>query len=113
MLAWLAPQTGVPPEVVLVGAKPPWNQPQLTPLALSRSPTFRPLILTRGVAVVGAAVVERVGVAVDGAGPLASGEPTAPGSGTTCPAAFSGVAPPVWPETRLSAPGVDGPNSVS
>ena len=48
MLVWLAPHTGVPPEVVLVGAKPPWNQPQLMPLALSRSPTFAPAHLTVG-----------------------------------------------------------------
>src|SRR5215470_17138598 len=37
-----------------------------------------PAHLDRGVGVVGAAVVERVGVAVDGATPLASGEPTPP-----------------------------------
>ena len=48
MLVWLAPQTGVPLDVVLVGAKPPSNQPQLTPLALSRSPMFGPLMDTVG-----------------------------------------------------------------
>ena len=41
MFVWVEPQTGRP-LTVEVGAKPPWNQPQLTWLALSRSPTFWP-----------------------------------------------------------------------
>ena len=42
MLAWAVPQTA-PPLLVEVGAKPPWNQPQLTFCWLSRSPTFLPV----------------------------------------------------------------------
>jgi hypothetical protein len=30
----------------VVGVKPPWNQPQLSPAAFSRSPTFLPVIVT-------------------------------------------------------------------
>ena len=42
MLSWVAPQTA-PPLLADVGAKPPWNQPQVTWLALSRSPMFWPV----------------------------------------------------------------------
>ena len=40
-----ATQTTVPLAVVDVGLKPPWNQPQVMLLALSRSPTFLPVIV--------------------------------------------------------------------
>ena len=45
MLACLAPQTAylVVEDAAVVGVNPPWNQPQVTPLALSRSPTFLPV----------------------------------------------------------------------
>ncbi len=48
MLLCVAPQTGKPAALVAVGAKPPWNQPQLTPLALSRSPMFLPVATASG-----------------------------------------------------------------
>ena len=35
------------PAYAVVGVKPPWNQPQVTPFALSRSPMFLPDIFTR------------------------------------------------------------------
>src|SRR5690349_4565606 len=51
--AWVEPHTaGVLSEpsglkvAGWVGANPPWNQPQVRPLSLSRSPTFLPLIRT-------------------------------------------------------------------
>jgi hypothetical protein len=42
MLLCVAPQTA-PLALVDVGVKPPWNQPQLTCWAFSRSPMFLPL----------------------------------------------------------------------
>ena len=44
MLVEVAPQTA-PLLSVEVGAKPPWNQPQVTWLAFSRSPMFWPVSL--------------------------------------------------------------------
>ena len=48
MLVRVAPQTAKPAELVPVGAKPPWNQPQVTFLALSRSPMFLPVATPSG-----------------------------------------------------------------
>ena len=48
MLLWVAPHTGNPALFVLVGANPPWNQPQVTCRALSRSPMFLPVITPSG-----------------------------------------------------------------
>ena len=68
--------------MVLVGAKPPWNQPQLMPLALSRSPTFLPVATASGLVEVW----------------LASEQPSKAGSGSPYtvprPALFSGLTPP-------------------
>src|SRR5258708_16937203 len=36
---WIELHAAMPPETV-VAAKPPWNQPEVRPLALRRSPTF-------------------------------------------------------------------------
>ena len=62
------------------------------------------------------AVVERgVGVADDGADAVARPATTTtyePGTGAPV-TEFTACAPWVWPETRFSAPGVDGPNVVS
>ncbi len=41
------PQTAKP-LAVPVGAKPPWNQPHVTPLAFSRSPMFLPVMTPSG-----------------------------------------------------------------
>ena len=38
------PQVALP-FTVAVGLKPPWKKPQVTPLALSRSPTFLPVMV--------------------------------------------------------------------
>ena len=51
MLLWALLHTGVPCAVRDVGAKPPWNQPQVIPLALSRSPTFLPAATPSGLVV--------------------------------------------------------------
>src|SRR5262245_25856750 len=93
---WLAPQTALP-LVVVVGLKPPWNQPQVTPLASSRLPTFVPLMAM----VVPPAQSSNVGVGSAITVPL---EPL--------PGILAGVAPCDWPAIRLSAPGVEGPNVV-
>ena len=52
MLLCLLPQTAKPAALVPVGANPPWNQPQVTPLALSRSPMFLPVATPSGLVVV-------------------------------------------------------------
>jgi len=39
------PQTAFPEDVVLVGVKPPWKKPQVTPAVLRRSPTFKPVVI--------------------------------------------------------------------
>src|SRR6267142_4267357 len=80
--------------------KPPLNQPQVIPFSLSRSPTLRLFGSTE-------AEVSRV----------SQMSPVGWGSPNTVPAAVtakgrSGVNPCVWPETRLRAPGVDGPKTV-
>src|ERR1700759_1236639 len=51
LLCWV-PQTAKPAAFVPVGAKPPWNQPQLTFLALSRSPMFLPVATASGLVAV-------------------------------------------------------------
>jgi hypothetical protein len=43
MFTWVEPHTAVPP-LCDVGAKPPWNQPQVTCFALSSSPILVPLM---------------------------------------------------------------------
>src|SRR5690349_526964 len=98
MLAVLAPHTAVP-EFTAVGRKPPWNQPQLTPLALSRSPMFWPLI------------VMLLGLGDEQSSSAGFGSPiTVPLA--TPPGTDDGVAPWLWPAIRLSAPGVEGPKVV-
>src|SRR5215217_792603 len=86
-------------EIVLeVGLKPPWNQPQVTPLLLSRLPTFLPLKETGGAYF-----------------PELEEHPSYFGSRspirvlieTLSGILLSGVTPCVWPETRLIAPGVE------
>src|SRR6516164_4785175 len=99
---------------LVVGRKPPWNQPQDRPALLSSSPMFLPDIATASrveqssqygwaspvsekppfpsavMSPFGAAAVETVGLL------------------TMCVVST----PPVLPEARLIAPGVDGPNVV-
>src|SRR5258705_531152 len=118
MLLCCVPQTAKPAALVEVGLNPPWNQPQLTFLALSRSPMF----LRGG----GAGGLVGVWLAPEQSSWGGWGSPytvprpalfsglTPPGSSPLAPVLGStGKAPPVWPEIRLSAPGVDGPNVVS
>src|SRR5579885_500817 len=91
------PHTALP-FVVLVGAKPPSNQPQVIFLAFSRSPMFGPLIAAVAPTEQSSNVGSRSPMTVPFSTLLLVPVTTAP-----C----------VWPEIRLSAPGVDGPNSVS
>src|SRR4051812_38360160 len=96
MFWWLEPQIALPAEVTAVGRKPPWNQPQVTPLSLSRSPTFLPDI---------------VALPEPQSSSAGSGSPTIDES--WMPPAAAGLAPCVVPAMRLSAPGVEGPNELS
>src|SRR5208282_1400804 len=91
------PQTAFPCKVRLVGLKPPWNHPHVTPAAFKRSPIFCPFI-----AIV---VLAEQSSYVGSASPM-----TVPFAET--PGRLAGVAPAVLPETKFSAPGVDGPNVV-
>src|SRR6266566_5319624 len=115
MFAFLWPQTANPALLVPLGANPPWNQPQVTPLALSRSPTFLPVAMATGLVVVWLAS-EQASKAGSGSPktvprPALLGGLTAPGAATGCPVlGLTAKLAPVWPEIRLSAPGVDGPN---
>src|SRR5215469_2461676 len=96
-LAVLAPHTALPLLFTEVGRKPPWNQPQLTPLAFRRSPMFRPLTVTL------------FGFGEEQSSNAGFGSPMITPF-TTPPGTDRGVAPLVRPAMRLSAPGVEGPN---
>ena len=90
LLAWVCEQL----------RKPPLNQPQVTPLAFSRSPMLR--------------LFGSIDVEVSRVSQIS---PVGWGSPNTVPPAVtakgrSGVKPWVCPEMRFSAPGVDGPNTV-
>ena len=84
-------------------ANPPWNQPHVIPLAFSRSPTFLPDIVTV--------------LSMPATQSSSAGRRRRSGSGHNLlgrvPARDRLLAPCVWPEIRLSAPGVDGPNPVA
>src|SRR5258708_40125112 len=80
----------------LKSRKPPWNQPQLTPFAFSRSPMFLPLTET-------VSRVEHLSKAGCGS-PITDPATMSPAKKPT-----TLVAPEVWPENRLRAPGDDGP----
>src|SRR5882724_8392197 len=83
----------------LQSRKPPWNQPQLMPFAFKRSPIFLPLMET----------VSRV-EHLSNAG---CGSPvTDPATTSSAKNPTTLVAPAVWPEIKLRAPGDDGPNVV-
>src|ERR1700712_5201650 len=99
MFVWWAPWFGS----LLQSAKPPWNHPQLTPFALSRSPMF---LLFGSVDV----EVSRV----SHLSPVGCGSPIMVWFGVTATPneVASGVKPCVWPLTRLIAPTDDGPNVV-
>src|SRR3979411_2850649 len=89
MLACAEPQTAKPAALVLVGLKPPWNQPHVMLLALSRSPTLRPCSAARLLVLVWL-LAEQLSRAGGGAPnpvptPWASGEPTTFGSVTCAP----------------------------
>src|SRR5258705_7797504 len=98
----LAPQTALP-FLLLVGLKPPWNQPQVTPLADSRSPILRPVMATRPA------------FGLEQSSNIGSGSAImVPCTTMASPSSVisSGEAPWVLPETRLMAPGLDGPKFV-
>src|SRR5882757_9069579 len=94
-----------------VAAKPPSNQPQVTPFRFNRSPTLRPSIST---------------VPLPLAVPPASA-PQSSSAGSGSPVTVTGLNPetlpcanevarrplPVCPDTRFIAPTVDGPKLVS
>src|SRR5271165_5779444 len=83
---------------------PPSNQPHVNPLALSKSPTFLPVI-----AKVGAPeAISPVGSASDISVPT----PPGPGATSITVSVIAGDAPCVCPEIRFSAPGVEGPVTV-
>src|SRR5271166_4122433 len=100
-----------------VGAKPPWNQPQLRFFALSRSPTFGPTIETM-------VVPWRPGFVNTHSSPAGRGSPITgpvleplailPAALAVAPLGFVGnsVAVAVVPAIRLSAPTDEGPNIV-
>src|SRR5271169_597949 len=98
MLLWAVLQTAlvVPVELVL-GANPPWKKPHVIPALLRRFPMFWPDMA----AVAPAEQSSKVGSRSLMSTPLAT-EVEFPVT----------VAPAVSPETRLRAPGVDGPYPV-
>jgi hypothetical protein len=101
----------------VLGLKPPWNQPHERPAAFSSSPMFVPVSAT-------ASRVEQS--SQNGCASLVSEYPLLP-SGVRSASGDVEVAidglfawcsgfvstPPVSPDTRLIAPGADGPNVVS
>src|ERR1700761_6535024 len=121
-------QTAKPVELaaaVVVGLKPPPNQPQVTPCSFSRSPTLRDgkFGSLKAAPSVGAPPQSSrpesaSPTIVKPLPPSETRTPPAMASASTC-ASMAGVtslpaawAPWVWPEMRLIAPGVDGPKVV-
>src|ERR1700677_1524558 len=112
------PQIGRPVLLNSDGVKPPWNQPQVSPLVLSRSPMFLPV--SSAVTPPGASAPEPGRVVLDN-GVLAfehslkygSASPLSVPSTTLVLVPPSAAAPLVSPLTTLIAPGDDGPNCVS
>src|SRR5215472_8141329 len=117
------PGTAAPgtPDVV-AGLKPPWNHPHVMPCSLSKSPTFRPVIVMYDRAAAGAAGEGNVQSSNAGEGrgspvteptPMASIAVTFPAAPPVRPErSGASIAPWVCTETRLTAPGVEGPNPV-
>src|SRR5215217_145135 len=110
MFLWDEPQTGFPPARE-VGLKPPSNQPQVTPLLLSRLPTFLPLKETVGEYF---PVPEEHPSYFGSRSPIRVPFETLSGilAGVT-PCVLARVTPCVWSETRLIAPGVECPKTVA
>src|SRR5665213_4056338 len=117
MLLWRESHLAiVPPDALYgaVGVKPPWNQPHVTDCAFRRLPIFFPAIAPSGRGDVwlfpeqssNAGSMSEVSVptwaasAEETNGDCASTEP---------PSGSTADIPWVWPATRLSAPGVEGP----
>src|SRR5262245_23084330 len=95
---------------LMLGEKPPWNHPHDSPASFSRSPMFLPLIAT-------ASRVEQS--SQYGWASLVSEKPPRPspitslfGPTVTVPAVCVMSTPPVSPDTRLIAPGEEGPKVV-
>src|SRR5512135_1955667 len=93
--------------LVTVRSKPPMNEPQLTPLALSRSPMFLPPSWTVAPTEHTSPVGSRSPTSV----PVPSW-PTGPLLATTLDEVPDRVAGQVLPATRFNTPGVEGPKVV-
>src|SRR5215470_4413592 len=78
------------------GLKPPWKKPHVIPRAFSRSPILRPVIIT---------LSRVVQSSKNGWGSLMT-EPAIESTPNGVERS-AGTAPPVWPEIRFRAPGVD------
>src|SRR5580698_11558274 len=95
------PQPVVPFGLTTVRSNPPWNQPQVSPAVLSRSPIFSPD---------NSALNEPV---FEQTSPRGSASPIS--VKPPCPSAIwslegllvDAIIPLVWPDIRLIAPGVD------
>src|SRR5215471_10277021 len=102
----------------LQSAKPPWNQPQVMPLALSRSPTFLPPISATDWVVLQLSKNGRSSLKIVprpcGAGTpgVLAVENSAGHFGALIVAPPPQMAPKVLPLIRFSAPGVEGPYPV-
>ena len=120
----VAPHTANPvllSAALVVGAKPPWNQPQVTWCAFSRSPMFLPVMTPS--ALVAVWLVSEQSSKYGSMSPYMAPRPSAPyvpmwpGAGTSELTGGTTVVGPGGaayallssPEIRLSAPGVDGP----
>src|SRR5262245_35424877 len=120
-LLCVAPQTANPvgeSAAVTVGLNPPWNQPHVMPLRFSRSPTFVPSMAPRlkvDVWLVSAQSSHAgSGSLMTVPTPAPFGDCTTKGSDVmVCVTELTATMPCVLPEIRFTAPGVDGPNTVS
>src|SRR5207237_10430048 len=115
-LKWAEPQTGAPEAVAEVGLNPPWNHPQVTSLAFSRSPTLVPPIATLFRVGLAQASKKGSGSLTTVSPPCLTAVPDGPGQPVqaTLPTGKSPpqVAPKVLPATTSKAPGVEGPKPV-
>src|ERR1700683_4470082 len=100
MLLCVVAQTAVP-LLTELGRNPPWKQPQLMFLALSKSPTFFPVMVTNVLL-----VMVQSSSARDGrASPISDPPATTP---VGLPEVHGRAL--VSPEIRCRTPGADGPN---
>src|ERR1700678_568332 len=101
-------QAGVPLGLMTVTSTPPWNQPQLSPAVLSRLPTLVP-----DNCALNEPALEQT--SPRGSASPISVQPPCPSETSSLDGVLVAVAwmmPLVCPETRLTAPGLEGPNCV-